>query len=99
MAVNEETVQITTFGYSETSELHTQGECDVPKQITSAEPLPVSLLFQSETQLWAIHYSLLSRAAELHNMVQRHFITSTSRLLRHGSLSRTASKTPSKCLL
>jgi hypothetical protein len=60
---------------------------------------PISLLFQSETQLWAIHYCLLSRAAELHNVVQRHFVTSTSRLLRHGSISRTVSKTPSKCLL
>ena len=57
---------------------------------------PMSLLSQSETQLWAIHYCLLSRAAQLRNVVQRHFITSTSRLLRQGSISRTVSKTPSK---
>ena len=59
---------------------------------------PISLLFQPETQLWAIHYCLLPRAAQLHNVVQRHFITSTSRLLWHGSISRTVSKTPTKFL-
>ena len=60
---------------------------------------PISLRFPSETQLWPIHYCLLSRAAELHNVVQRHFITNTSRLLRYGSISRTVSKTPSTFLL
>jgi hypothetical protein len=60
---------------------------------------PISLLFQSETQLWAIRYCLPSRAAELHNVVRRHFTTGTARLLRNGLISRTVSKTPSKCLL
>jgi len=54
---------------------------------------PISLLFQSETQLWAIHYCLPSRARELRNVVQGHLITSTSCLL-HGTISRTDSKTP-----
>lgn len=56
---------------------------------------PISLLFQSETQLWAIHYCLLSRVGELRNVVQRHFITSTSCLLRQGTISRTVFKTSS----
>ena len=54
---------------------------------------PRSLLFQSKTQVRAIHYYLLSRVAELYNEVQRHFVV-TVRLLLHSSISRTASKTP-----
>jgi hypothetical protein len=41
MAAHEETVQLTTLRSSESwGELQAQRQCDVPKQITSAEPLP-----------------------------------------------------------
>jgi len=101
MAVHKETVKITKLRYSETSGITYSGQCAVPKQITyfcrTATQYLYCLSLRHNCGQFITAFCLVP--PQLHNVVQRHFITSTSCLLQYDSISRTVSKTPSKFLL